>query len=237
MSNGFRLMLTMAGLGIAGMTLAPRASADEWDQKTIVTLNAPAELPGTVLAAGTYTFKLADSLSDRYIVQVFNKDETKLYATAMGIPVYRLTPADHTIITFEERPAGTPEAIKDWYYPGSDYGVEFVYPKQPIATAQVMPPRRIETAATTNLKQASSSQPVQAPKTSESPKPVEMAQLTPPAPSAPAAAPATSGAAPGAEKRAKHLPKTASDYPLFGALGVLLLGAAGTLRMFGRRLA
>jgi hypothetical protein len=240
MSKGI-LMLTMAGLGLAGLTLVPRASADEWDQKTFVTLNAPAELPGIVLAPGTYTFKLADSLSDRDIVQVFNKDETKLYTTTMGIPVYRLTPTDHTVITFEERPAGTPEAIKDWYYPGSNYGVEFLYAKQPFATAQVMPPRRIETAArasATPASPASANTPPSeqaASKTPEATKPIEVAQLPQPVPAAPAAAPAAPSAAPSAEKGTKHLPRTASDYPLFGVLGLFSLGAAGALRLFARR--
>ncbi len=32
------------------------------------------------------------------------------------------------MITFEERPSGTPEAIKAWFYPGDNYGQQFVYP-------------------------------------------------------------------------------------------------------------
>ena len=126
MSNNLRLMLTAAGLGLAGMILAPRLSADEWDQQTTVTVKEPVEVPGQVLSPGTYTFRLLDSLSDRDIVQVFNKDQTKLYTTVIGIPAYRSVPAGHTVITLEERPAGTPEAIKDWFYPGSNYGLDLL---------------------------------------------------------------------------------------------------------------
>ena len=50
-----------------------RANADLWDQRTIFTFSGPVEIPGQVLDAGTYVFKLADSSSDRNIVQVFNK--------------------------------------------------------------------------------------------------------------------------------------------------------------------
>ena len=32
------------------------------------------------------------------------------------------------MIQFEERPSGVPEAIKAWFYPGAQYGVQFVYP-------------------------------------------------------------------------------------------------------------
>jgi LPXTG-motif cell wall-anchored protein len=33
------------------------------------------------------------------------------------------------VINFEERPANSPEAIHSWFYPGANYGEEFVYPK------------------------------------------------------------------------------------------------------------
>ena len=52
------MMLVIAGL-IGGITQT--AYADEWDQKTIFTFSAPVEIPGQVLGAGTYVFKLADS--------------------------------------------------------------------------------------------------------------------------------------------------------------------------------
>lgn len=59
-------LILLAGLGfICGMV--PHALADEWDQKTIVNFNGPVEVPGRVLPAGTYVFKLADSSSDRNI--------------------------------------------------------------------------------------------------------------------------------------------------------------------------
>jgi hypothetical protein len=120
--------ILLVGLGFLG-GMIPRATADESDQKTIFTFSGPVEVPGQVLQAGTYVFKLADSQSDRDIVQVFNKGETHLYGTFLAIPDQGLRPAGKPIITFEEAPAGSPEAIKAWVYPGDDYGHEFVYPK------------------------------------------------------------------------------------------------------------
>src|SRR5439155_6806100 len=111
------------------VVMLPLARASEWDQKTVFTFNQPVELPGQVLTAGTYVFKLADSSSDRNIVQVYNKDETHLYGTFLAIPDQRLQPADKAIITFEERAGDSPEAVKAWFYPGDDYGHQFVYPK------------------------------------------------------------------------------------------------------------
>jgi hypothetical protein len=34
------------------------------------------------------------------------------------------------VITFRERPAGEPEALRAWFYPGRNWGEEFVYPKE-----------------------------------------------------------------------------------------------------------
>ena len=106
------------------------ANASESDKKTIFTFSQPVELPGVALPAGTYVFKVLDSLTDRNIVQVFNKDETKLIGTFITIPDYTPQPSDKTIVKFSETSAGGPKAIKEWFYPGENVGWEFVYPKK-----------------------------------------------------------------------------------------------------------
>jgi hypothetical protein len=115
---------------VAGIALmAVRVHADEWDQKTVFTFSEPIEIPGQVLDAGTYVFRVADSASDRNIVQVFSEDETHLYGTFLTVPDYHLQPSGKTIINFEERAAGDPEAVKSLFYPGDNYGHDFVYPR------------------------------------------------------------------------------------------------------------
>src|SRR5438034_3121164 len=135
---------TMAcGMALFGAILAPSAKADDWNRKTVITFSGPVEIPGVhltgwgVLPAGTYVFKILDSQSDRHIVQVFSKDEKTVYATILAIPNYRLKATDKTVVTFRERPAGQPEALRAWFYPGRNWGEEFVYPKaQAIALAK-----------------------------------------------------------------------------------------------------
>jgi hypothetical protein len=108
----------------------PKVMADEWNKKTIVTFSHPVEIPGgKILPAGRYVFKLLDLPSDRNIVQIFNEDQTHLYANIVAIPNYRLQPTDETVITFRARVPGAPEAIRAWFYPGANSGQEFVYPK------------------------------------------------------------------------------------------------------------
>src|ERR1700737_3093891 len=131
----------MFGIALSTLILATLgsnvASADEYDKKTIVTFNTPVEIPGKALPAGTYVFKLLDSSSNRNIVQIFDQDEKKLYPTILAAPDYRLNPPNKPLILFEERPAGTPMAVKAWFYPNDSYGEEFVYPhKQAAAIAK-----------------------------------------------------------------------------------------------------
>jgi hypothetical protein len=121
-------MLAVIGLTGLGTVLAPRLKADEANQLTHVTFRAPVEIPGQVLPAGKYTFKVLD-FNDPNVVQIFNKNQNKLYATILAVPDYRLKPRGKTVITFEERAVGSPEAIRAWFYPGMNYGHAFVYPR------------------------------------------------------------------------------------------------------------
>jgi hypothetical protein len=124
-----KTVMLFFALACLGSTFLPQAKAGEWHQKTIITFNQPVEVPGIVLPAGSYVFKLGGDMSDRDIVQVYNKDENHLYATILAIPDYRLKATDRTVVTFRKGPTGSPEELKSWFYPGDTYGREFVYPK------------------------------------------------------------------------------------------------------------
>jgi hypothetical protein len=221
--------------GADGRGPRANAKADDWNRKTVITFSGPVEIPGVhlkgwgVLPAGTYVFKILDSQSDRHIVQIFSKDET-VYATILAIPNYRLKATDKTVITFRERPAGEPEALRAWFYPGRNWGEEFVYPKAkaielakstntPVLFTPAEIPRRSRRADQTadepvvaQLKQA----PVMA--IQPTGEEVELAEVVTPA-------------AAGRSRRARPLPATASQLPLIALLGFLALGGAFALRV------
>jgi len=221
-------IVTFVCLGVLGTAL-PQAKADEWDQKTVFTFSGPVEIPGQVLLPGTYVFKLMDSQSDRSTVQVFSKNEHHLFGTFLTIPDYRLKPAGKPIITFEERATGSPEAVKAWFYPGENYGHDFVYPKvkavelakannQPVASMPTelaanttMPATTMMEAHVVAMKQA----PLKAQQPTE--QEVEVADvflLSPP-------------------PEVDSLPQTASSLPLVGLIGLLAFGTARLLRRAG----
>jgi hypothetical protein len=117
-------------LTVFGLVSPPRrARADEWNRETKITFSHPVDVAGHVLVAGTYLFKIAD-VNDRHIVQISSADGKTIIATVMTIPDYRLTATNDTVIKFREVPAGSPEAVRAWFYPGRTIGDEFVYPKQ-----------------------------------------------------------------------------------------------------------
>lgn len=130
MNTSNRWLIVVSCLALFGTTALPcTVRADDWDQATKLTFSDSVEVPGQVLPAGSYWFTLADNDSDRSIVQIWNADRTHLVTTILAIPNYRQKTPEKTIINFEERPSGEPEAIQSWFYPGNNFGEEFVYPK------------------------------------------------------------------------------------------------------------
>ncbi len=120
----------LAGLVIASTLFSEgTARADEMNQSTKITFSAPVEIPGQVLPAGTYLFKLADS-NNMNLIRVFNVDGTRLYATLETVSAERMTSNGNTVITLADPADGRPAALVKWFYPGRTTGHEFIYSKQ-----------------------------------------------------------------------------------------------------------
>jgi len=241
----FNAAATVSCMMLMGALVAPVLQADDWNKKTVITFSGPVEIPGVhltgwgVLPAGTYVFKVLDSMSDRHIVQIFNKDETVIYATILAIPNYRLKATDKTVMTFRERPAGEPEALRAWFYPGKNWGEEFVYPKaravelakytntpvlftQVDLPAEVAVPIKADAPVVVELRRA----PIMA--VQPTGEEVQLAQVvTPPPPAALVAdAPAPAAA---------QLPNTGSSTPLIALGGMLTLLGALSIRYIRNR--
>jgi len=236
-----RTALTVFGAVMMGLAWTTNASADEWNKKTILTFSEAVQIPGQTLAPGTYVFKLLDSPSDRHIVQVFDQNEKHLYATILAIPNERLNVTGKTVIRFDERASGEPQAIKEWFYPGDNFGQEFVYPKgqsMQVAQANVS----TETQVAVNNEPPAVTEPAP---TETTPAPSVEEEATPAAPNPSAeetpdaglpqdqATPATPDQSKTDESNSK-LPKTGSEIPMIAILGIGALSSAGLLR-FGRR--
>ena len=124
-----RSLLAIVAMSSVGIVVPRTAAADEWNKQTVLTFSQDVEIPGKVLPAGTYVFRLADSTS-RHVVQVFDQ-AGRILATVLTIAAARPTAADATRIMFDEQPAAAPFPIKKWFYPGELGGEEFIYPTHP----------------------------------------------------------------------------------------------------------
>jgi len=229
--NRFKIAIAFAATFVVAMLLivpVMKAGNDAWNKRTTMVFTQPFEVPGgQTLPAGTYVFKLLDSPFDRDIVQVFSADQNTLYATILAIPDRRLEPGDKTIMLFQERATGQPQAIKAWFHPGERGGHEFVYPHQKAVeiakvTNQPVPflpndylPQVTEPTqkpAVTQLEQA----PIKA--VEPSGKEVEVAEAFLPLPQQPAT-----------------LPKTASLMPLLALTGMFILAAGIAIRVLAKQ--
>jgi len=119
------------GLIIAfGFIYELAAHADESNQATTITFNQPVQIPGQLLPAGTYVFRLANNDSSHNVVQILNSDRTHVLATLDTIATDRQEPTGHSVITLAEQGASKPDVLLKWFYPGNLTGNEFRYSDQ-----------------------------------------------------------------------------------------------------------
>jgi len=241
----------LTGIVVAAGIITSRAQADQYDKMTLFTVDQPTQVGDTYLDPGTYMFKLADSSSDRHIVQIFNSDRSHLINTILAIPSYRVFRTGTAEVSFWETPPGTAKAIRTWFYPGDHDGQEFRYPTElrqiaavttqaqtrplpPVESDVTPPPPAVATEpeppAPQTVEQVQPTVELAPSAADEAPPaaeqaPVEIAQNTPPAAEA---APIPATQAPSEEQT---LPKTSSPYPLFGLGGLLCLGLYGFIRV------
>lgn len=222
--NRLKLTTGLFAAVVGFMAVAPKASADEWDKKTIVTVSGQMEIPGVTLDPGTYVFKLADSSSDRHIVVVQNERMNHTYATILAIPNYRLRPTSKSQFMFWETPAGQPPALRAWFYPADNFGQEFVYPKGRFTRVSQVTHQETTPAPIVAEKEE--------PKVEETPQvaeaapapaapeePAQIAQNEPPPAPAPEQAPVETPAP-------ATLPQTGGFLPLLALIGLGSVGVA-----------
>ena len=251
-----RILTIFLGLTVV-LAYSSVLHSDQWDKTTKVTFNAPTEVPGTVLQPGTYILKLANSDSDRHVVQIFNEDHTKLITTILAIPNQRLTLSGKTVLTYNEHASGQPAALEAWFYPGDNFGQQFVYPRSKALQLARLNNEAVPSTGSEEAypQSAQSQEQGQAPATAENMTPSEPAPQNTapqaekqngkaysaqanPAPANPSAnnppEVAQNNPQPQSQTQARSLPQTASWEPLVGMMGLGLIGIAAILRRLQR---
>jgi hypothetical protein len=248
---------------MTAFTYLPKAAADDWDKKTVITFGETVQIPGQALPAGTYVFKLMNSASDRHVVQIFDQHERKLIATLLAVPDYREQPAKNAI-RFEERLSTEPQAIKVWFRPGDLTGNEFLYSKNQSQLLARNSPWAVPGTTTTEVASAATAPaaPVVTEPSETTPAvetPSDNSSTAMPSPSTSDAEQAPEGPSPSAEEtpdagipqdaaqqpaqstdttttdKSDKLPKTGSELPLIGLLGSFSLGFGCLVSAYRRR--
>lgn len=223
------MLRTMFGLASVLLLSTAVLSADDYNKRTVVTINEPVIVAGVkqiTLQPGVYVIKLLNSPSNRNIVLFYNEREDRLMATAMAINNYRLFPTDKTVLKFWETSGANPPALRAWFPPGDHWGQEFVYPRvvalriatetgNKVLTAPAKTEEELVTAPVTEIESTGKE------------VPLEEAFVAPPEPELANAEPAPAAPA-GEPQPAQPLPATASPIFAIGLLG-LMTGLTGVM--------
>jgi len=127
MKRTFSYLIPVFSLIVGLLGFQTNAMADDWDLKTIFSINQPVLIPGhVVLPTGSYVIKRLNAATP--VVQILNESETKVYATLITNLDFVPNPPDKPMFTFQEMPEGPP-ALKSWYYPGRQTAYEFIIGK------------------------------------------------------------------------------------------------------------
>ena len=226
-------MIRIAVALLACLAVVHTAEAQTGRRQTKVRFNAPIEIPNPsartgvmTLPPGEYIFAMADTGSSHHVVRVTDVTGKTIHSMVLTIPDYRLNATSKTVMYLGERPAGSPAAIKSWFYPGETSGERFIYPKaraQALAAEVNQPvPSRVAEGPIT----ATEAVEVQTPQKTQvayTPKVFEAADAKDTA--GVEGEPVQVASAGGAQ-----LPRTASSVYTVGLAGLLLLGIGLALR-------
>lgn len=215
-------MVTLVSLFL--VTAAGFGQSTDVRRATHWTVSEPTEIPGSVLAPGTYTIKVLNFQDGKEIVQFSDESDTKVLATTVAVRTRSNKPTgdSQSIFTYFQRAEGVPQSLKTWIYPGDEWGEEFVYPKT--RATQIATVSKEAVTSTTNESAPTLSEDIAvvrpqstmpAAKQPEPEQPTQVAENT---------------MAPSPASEPTKLPETGSALPTLALLGVGSLCGAGVLR-------
>lgn len=140
----------VAGAALAMAVAAPVTRASEQTELTKMIFEQPVEIPGHILAPGTYYFTRADNGNDPdlNLIEIYSAGDrsTDIFLQTESVTRPVMETNDHTVLTFATEAKDAPLTLMDWFYPGETYGHMFVYTPQ--KEMQIRESAKITLAAT-----------------------------------------------------------------------------------------
>lgn len=140
-----RSLSILAAASLFAFAFAPGLHASAMNEKTLVTVNAPVEIPGQVLPAGTYAFEVMSNTGGQ-LVAIRNHKTGRFIKFVLASPTYRAVTPTKAIVRLAERPSNNPPAISKWFYPGLNSGLRFTYPNHPLHPGLAQVPTKLKTS-------------------------------------------------------------------------------------------
>jgi hypothetical protein len=112
---------------------ASTATADDYNRRTILTIDQPLIVPGATLTPGTYTFILGNPETSRDVVNILREDGTPVIS-AHVTRVSRNNDNRDLALFVALNENGAMPMMKGWFYPGDRDGYQFVYPMEQART-------------------------------------------------------------------------------------------------------
>ena len=110
-----RTVLSTVAAALFVVAAPQAAQAMPHDNHTHFAFSQPVSIPGAVLPAGEYLFRLADPDSGRRVVQVLNRETGESHGLFLTQTAVRATVAEYPEVTLGEAPAGTAHSISAWW--------------------------------------------------------------------------------------------------------------------------
>lgn len=110
---------------LAGTVLAPQALANPGNKEMLLALRHPVATPNCVLTPGRYDLKLLHTGGE--VAGLWSANGREFYGWMSTTPVSRVHRINQARVVLS-RPYDGIARIKEWFYPGDDYGYRFVYP-------------------------------------------------------------------------------------------------------------
>ncbi|HEY0702978.1 MAG TPA: hypothetical protein VGD60_09450 [Candidatus Acidoferrales bacterium] len=216
------MLLAIVGLAAASL-MSPATRADDTATKqTNVTLSSAEQVPGSVLAAGTYIFKQTGAQSGWAIIQVYSNDGSALMTTILAYPNPKVASNGQNFVTYPANGSGTIPAMEGIIFTGDSTVEQFAYPRTAADQIGAANHTRIPTTGTDDaypsaLPEAATSWSAPVTTNNYAADTSTMNQ------------PAADGSTMAAN-RAQKLPATASPLPLIGLIGLFSIVGIVILR-------
>jgi hypothetical protein len=129
------MKMTKCGLFLAGAFLLASslnstvARADDSAKQATVTIQAPQQVPGSVLPRGTYIFKQTGAQSGWLIVQIYSNDGSALMTTVLAYPNPKLASNGQNFVTYPANGSGSIPAMEGIVFTGDATVEQFAYPR------------------------------------------------------------------------------------------------------------